>query len=64
MASKTRGQNDYGPVGQYVGSYNPTKAIAEMIGEHEGRLDALADRLHHVECVHEMKSSSQNVEVS
>lgn len=34
-----------------LASDNPVKAIASELGDHAGRLDALADRLHHVECV-------------
>lgn len=34
-----------------LSSDNPTKAIAEMIGDHEGRLDAIAHTVRHLECV-------------
>lgn len=29
---------------------DPVRAIASLIGDHEARLDALAERLHSVEC--------------
>lgn len=29
---------------------DPVRAVASLVGDHEARLDTLADRLHHLEC--------------
>jgi hypothetical protein len=44
---------------ELLASDNPVKAIAHLIGDHEGRLDALADRLAAVEARLEHQRTSR-----